>query len=259
MSRLRAVDDLIYRAEKVACALMLAVMGVVVFLSVAHRAASSLVPGTPAPNWYLDAGGSLESWPTVGTALVAAITFFASWFGARSRGSARPLVVALSLGVLVPLVIRLLPIVLPNGLVEAQPLALGLLLWLSLLGASIAAKERKHLAIDIGSKIWPAALVPRVAAIGHFVTAGFCLLILGLGLRSVMDAWHVWVASEYAGGLISGVRFLPRWTAALAIPYGMAVLAFRFTLEAIDTWRGEAEVIEDGTLHALGIKLEKAP
>ena len=153
----------------------------------------------------------------------------------------------------------------PNGLVWSQTLALALTLWLGTMGASLAAHSRRHLALDIGSKLWPASMAPKIAAIGHLCTAAFCLGLIFLAGRSIfgfeLSGTHVpghldiWRDSDGAGGTLSGTG-IPKWLASLAIPYGMAVIAFRFTLDAYRTWTGQLAIGEDDTLHQLGITEE---
>jgi TRAP-type C4-dicarboxylate transport system permease small subunit len=67
---------------------------------------------------------------------------------------------------------------------------------------------------------------------------------------------QVWSDSDGAAGVLPGTA-IPKWAAVAAIPYGMAALAFRFTLEAWRTWTGR--IVLDGgddTLHQLGIDAE---
>jgi TRAP-type C4-dicarboxylate transport system permease small subunit len=138
------------------------------------------------------------------------------------------------------------------GMDAAQPFALALTLWVGMLGASLAAHERRHLALDIGSKLWPAAWRPRVAAAGHLVTAAFCVGILWLAGRSVADHLALWRDTDGAAGTLSGTS-IPRWLAVAAIPWGMATLALRFSAEAWRAWTGRRVEDGDDTLHQLGI------
>lgn len=249
ISALERLDDLLVRAERAVVAALLAVMGLVVFLDVMHRVstrADSLLahPAFVAP---------------VGAVLVALALRTRGVSGAVPKG----IVAGISLAVGQLAFVRLVP----NGLVWSQTLALALTLWLGTMGASLAAHERRHLALDIGSKLWPAALLPKITALGHLLTAVFCVALLLLAGRSIfgyeLDGSHVpghldvWRESEGAAGTLSGTG-IPKWLAALSIPYGMAVLAFRFTLEAAKTWMGLVEVGGDDTLHQLGIEGDPA-
>ncbi len=244
ITALERLDDGIVKAERFAVAVLLAVMGFVVFLDVAHRVGTRI--DSPLNNPVV---------VTIVGAVVASLAF-------RTRGSAHAVPKGIALGVTVALAQYAFVRVLPNGLVWSQTLALALTLWLGTMGASLAAYSRRHLALDIGSKIWPAALAGKVAAFGHLCTALFCLGILFLAIRSLvgfdLSGSHVpghidiWRQSGGAAGTLSGTA-LPKWFAFVSIPYGMAVLAFRFSLEAARTWTGRVAVGGDDTLHQLGI------
>lgn len=243
------VDHLIVRLERVFVAALLVIMGVVVFLDVMHRVS------TRSDSWL---SNPLVMAPV--TAVVAVLAF-------RTRGADHALVKGLLAGLALVAAQFAFVRVLPNGLVWSQTLALALTLWLGTVGASLAAHEGRHLALDIGSKLWPPTLVHRIVAVGHVVTALFCVGLLYLALRSIFGydlggdhvAGHLdtWRESQGAAGTLSGTG-IPKWVASASIPYGMAVLAFRFLLVAAKTWTGRIEVGGDDTLHQLGIEEEEA-
>lgn len=253
------VDLAILRVEKAVVAVMLAVMGLVVFLDVAHRVStrqeSWLGSGIPLP--FLGEGIHLPYLAFVATVVAGLALHTRGVSGAAWKG----LLIALGIGAGQQIFIR----VLPNGLVWSQTLALALTLWLGTIGASLAAYDRRHLALDIGSKLWPPSLAPKVAALGHVVTGLFCAGLFFLAWRSLfgysLSGQHVpghvdlWVDSGHVAGNLPGSD-IPKWTAMAAIPYGMAVLSFRFLHEAYKTWTGQVPVGVDETLHQLGIDQE---
>lgn len=236
---LLAFDRFWFGLERRLAALILSAMGGIVFLDVVQRV------------------GSREGSLLADRRVVVPAIVVLSVLGARTRlGTAGTTWgVAVGLGVVVAreLFLRLFP----NGLVWSQTFALSVTLWLGILGASLAAHERRHLALDVGSKLWPPHVAPKMAALGHVVTAGFCLLLLVLGWRSVTAHIDLWTSSSGAAGNLSGLA-IPKWVPALAIPYGGVVLSLRFLLEAVRTWTGELQVGGDDTLHQLGIKDEEA-
>jgi TRAP-type C4-dicarboxylate transport system permease small subunit len=231
------LDGAIYRVERALVAVFLLVMGVFVFLDVVHRVStregswmhSPLAVGVVASVVAALAFRTrdAEGWPWKGVATGAAIVVAQLAF------------------------VKLLP----NGLVWSQTLALALTLWLGTMGASLAAHERRHLAMDVGAKIWPPALLPKITALGHLVTGLFCLMLFWLGTRSVVANWDLWSGSGHAAGNLSGLA-IPKWVPSLAIPYGMGVLAFRFLLDTWRAWTGRLAVGGDDTLHQLGIDTE---
>ncbi len=144
------------------------------------------------------------------------------------------------------------------GMDAAQPFALALTLWVGMIGASLAAHERRHLALDVGSKLWPAAARPFVAALGHLVTAGFCLGMLWLAQRSIVEHVALWKDTGGAGGTLSGTA-IPKWFAVGAVPWGMLTLSVRFLAEAWRAVTGQIPEDVDDTLHQLGIDTQAAP
>lgn len=233
MRVLSAVDAALFAAEKAIVAGLLSVMGLVVFLDVLHRVA------TRAGSWLAD---PLLVGPIVVVVAAAAL---------HTRG--RPAWWGVGVGVAVVAAWQAFILLVPNGIVWSQTLALALTLWLGLMGASLAAHEGRHLALDVGPKLWPERLRGKVAAIGHFVTAIFCVGVLWLGWRSVAQHYGLWIDTDHAAGTLSGLP-IPKWAANLSIPYGMLALGFRFTLEGVRTWRGEVELGGDDTLKQLGIE-----
>ena len=227
------IDAGLFAVEKTVVAAILSVMGVVVFFDVVHRVS------TREGGWFAN------GW------VVAVLAVTVAALAMRTRE--KPLWYALPVGLGVAAGQQLFIRLIPNGIVWSQTLALSLTLWMGLIGASIAAHERRHLALDIGSKLWPPSVAPKVAAVGHLVTALFCVGILWLGWRSVAAHMDLWSGSEGAAGTVSGTG-IPKWAAMAAIPYGMAVLGFRFAVEAWRTWTGQIALGGDDTLHQLGIK-----
>ncbi len=228
------IDDAVYQVERAVVAAMLALMGTVVFLDVMFRVTTR--------------EGSLLGNPVV-IALLFAVLGTAAY---HTRGDERALGKGLAVGVVVATAQAIFVRVLPNGLVWSQTLALALTLWLGTIGASLAAHDRRHLAMDIGGKLWPAWLVPKVAAAGHVATALFAFLLVYLSTRSVVAHWDLWVATDGAAGNLAGLA-IPKWFPAASIPYGMTVVGLRFLREAWRTLNGEIELGGDDTLHQLGI------
>jgi TRAP-type C4-dicarboxylate transport system permease small subunit len=231
-------DDAVYRVERGAVAAVLALMGLVVFLDVVHTVGSRQ-------------GGLLAN-----PAFVAVLASIVAALALATRGVGgawwKGTLVGVGLAGAQAAFVRLVP----NGLVWSQTLALSLTLWLGTVGASLAAHDRRHLAMDVGGKLWPEALAPKAAAIGHFVTAAFCVLLCWLGVRSVAANWDLWASTGGAAGNLSGLD-IPKWFPSLSIPYGTAMLAFRFTLEGWRTWNGEVDLSGDDTLHQLGIQVDE--
>ncbi len=242
LALLSRFDEALFQVERAVVATMLGCMGGIVFLDVCYRVSTRT--------------GSLLANPL----FVGGVAAIVGVLALRTRGDSSPAGLAKGAGIGVAVGLGQFAFVrlLPNGLVWSQTFALALTLWLGLVGASLAAHDGRHLALDVGTKLWPKDVAPKMVAIGHFVTAAFCLLLCYLGVRSTAEHYELWQATDHAGATLSGTG-IPTWFATLAIPYGTLALAFRFKLEGIRTWRGEVEIGGDDTLKQLGIAGSSAP
>lgn len=240
-----------YRAEQRFVALAMAVMGVIVFLDVVHRVASRPM-----------------SWLAKG--IVFAVLWGFSYGALRLRGASKsaaslapPASVGASLGAAFALTAGLYAFLwafltfLPNGLVWSQTLGLVLMLWVGIVGASLATHERRHLALDLGSKLWPKRALPYVQAVGNALTAAFCLALGLLSAWSLKDHWKDWQDTQGAGGVFAALP-IPKWAAFLALPTGFVAMAVRFALQAVDGAR-KGTVEEDDAMHLLGMRADGEP
>jgi TRAP-type C4-dicarboxylate transport system permease small subunit len=96
-----------------------------------------------------------------------------------------------------------------------------LVLWLTLLGAMAATRDRNHIRIDLLTRYLPATF----ARMAQRLTDAFTALVCGL------LAWHAgrFVIFEYE----AGSRFLdllPIWPFQLIMPLGFAVIALRLLI-----------------------------
>jgi TRAP-type C4-dicarboxylate transport system permease small subunit len=151
---------------------------------------------------------------------------------------------SLSAGLLIIAFIKLVP----SGLVWSPYFGLSCLLWLGLLGASIATHQGQHLALEMGEKLWPARLRPAVSKIASLLVGGFCMLISVLAILSVKDHYTDW-SSGPGAGLIPSIDW-PKWAVYLVIPYSFFMMGFRFMGRSIGliseaTKKDEAEHIQE--------------
>jgi TRAP-type C4-dicarboxylate transport system permease small subunit len=113
-----------------------------------------------------------------------------------------------------------------------------MVLWAGFLGASLATRQGRHIAIDVVSRFLPASA-------GRWLAA---LLQLAACVISVFLAGASWsfVAAERLGQsvLVGGI---PTWWAQTIIPAGFGLMAFRFGLRAalFATGRLEAKGLEE--------------
>jgi TRAP-type C4-dicarboxylate transport system permease small subunit len=115
-----------------------------------------------------------------------------------------------------------------SGLFWADTLLRHLVLWLGLLGASLATHTRQHLSLDALVHVVPDRYRPWLAVLTHLTAAAVCLLL-------VQAAWR-FVQNEYSAGtaLVPGVA---TWLAVSIIPLELLVMSLRFALRALEILR----------------------
>ncbi len=231
-----SLSDKIYAIEQRFVALAIGIMGVVVFLDVLHRVTARDL------TW-----GWRAAWFVIGVFAVTGALRLRGQQGAKTWGIAAGVVVLLYGAIL------LFHFVLPNGLVWSQTLGLALMLWVGVFGASMATREHRHLALDLGSKLWPKKLLPKVQGVGNVVTSLFCLALALLAVVSVRDHFGDWRDTDGAGGTFPALP-IPKWLVFGGMPLGFAVMSVRFFAQAIESFKGKVE--EDDAMQLLGLKDE---
>lgn len=115
-----------------------------------------------------------------------------------------------------------------TGLVWVDPLLRVMVLWLGLIGASVAARENKHIQIDVLTRL----LSPRVFLIVQIAvyqfSAGVCLIIAWSGAS--------WIQLDYQDQITSFIA-VPAWALEIIIPISFAIIGIRFFLHSIITLR----------------------
>ncbi len=110
------------------------------------------------------------------------------------------------------------------GLTWGEPLLRVLVLWLTLLGAMAATRERHHIHIDALSRFLPDWGNRAAQRLTDLFSALVCAML----------AWHAgrFVHAEWLDGMeiYAGV---PSWIAELIMPLGFGVMALRFLLQAV--------------------------
>jgi TRAP-type C4-dicarboxylate transport system permease small subunit len=227
------LSDRIFKVEQRFVALALAIMGVVVFLDVVHRVASrEFTPVATAISFL------------TGVVLVVGGLRLRGQQGAKTWGIAIAIVLA-CWGAL-----KAFLFLIPNGLVWSQTLGLVLMLWVGVIGASMATREHRHLALDLGSKLWPKSMLPKVQGLGNLVTALFCLALALLACVSLRDHFRDWSDTDGAGGAFPALA-IPKWIAFAGVPIGFFLMTARFFAQALESFRGKVE--EDDAMHMLGL------
>ncbi len=222
--RIRRLDALWYQGERALCAAMFLVMALLVFASVVAETF------TTRRRW-------------IDVAVLFAVCLLATWTRAVKDGE-RPRSAPVAVGVAAVATAALAGAVylyteaLPGGVIWAQKLTLHMMLWVSLLGASIATYERSHLALEMGEKLWPAQALRFVKAAAHGVTSAFCLVCAVLAV-------HLIGKQQEEGLLVEANRWLSVWQSFLIMPYAFAAMAVRFLAQAVTTVTGAEAPAED--------------
>ena len=108
------------------------------------------------------------------------------------------------------------------GIVWVDPLARHLVLWIALLGASIAIRENRHITIDILSGYVSPVLYRRIQGGIQLFSAFICLLLVHPGIRFLQD--------DYQAGKMLALG-IPLWISQAIMPVMMLVLGVRFILK----------------------------
>jgi TRAP-type C4-dicarboxylate transport system permease small subunit len=108
------------------------------------------------------------------------------------------------------------------GIVWIDSLVRHLVLWIALLGASIATRENRHISIDVLSGRLSPDRYSRVQGVVRLFSALVCFLLVYPAIRFVQN--------DYVAGktLAFGI---PLWLAQAVMPVMMLVMGGRFSLQ----------------------------
>ncbi|MDJ0762032.1 MAG: TRAP transporter small permease subunit [Myxococcota bacterium] len=110
-----------------------------------------------------------------------------------------------------------------TGMAAADVTIRHMVLWVGLLGASIAAKEKRHLSIDIASRLIPQKWFHLVELLLCLVTAVICALLLWASIKFTQFLY------EWGTGTLEGGWAL---LAGLILPLAFGGVAVRFLMRA---------------------------
>jgi TRAP-type C4-dicarboxylate transport system permease small subunit len=106
----------------------------------------------------------------------------------------------------------------------AEPLGRLLVLWVSLVGASLVTGENRHIKIDLMSDLLP----PRLLPYRQLLLSTACAVITGFILKAAIS--YVRMEAAFGGELFAG---LPNWAGQLILPIGFSVMFLRFVLKVV--------------------------
>ena len=111
-----------------------------------------------------------------------------------------------------------------TGIDWGDALVRYLVVWVGFIGAAIAAKEGKHITIDVLSRWITGAGNSAIQAISHFSSAAVCGLLTWAGIK------FIWFEAQMGG---TAFFKLPTWVPELIIPVTFALMTLRYTLRLV--------------------------
>jgi len=108
-----------------------------------------------------------------------------------------------------------------SGIVWIDPLLRVLVLWLGLIGATVATRNNKHISIDLLARYFDNNLNRLLQAVVEQISAWTCLVIAAYGFN--------WVRLDFVDGLeaFSGI---PAWMLEIVVPLSFGLIGLRYLL-----------------------------
>lgn len=105
------------------------------------------------------------------------------------------------------------------GIVWADPLLRVGVLWLGLIGATVATRQNKHIRIDLLSKAFSRNTHRLIQAVVGQISAWTCLVIGWYGMH--------WIRLDYEDGY-TAFAGIPAWMLEIIVPLSFAVIGVRY-------------------------------
>ena len=115
-----------------------------------------------------------------------------------------------------------------SGFVWIDPLLRVLVLWLGLIGATVATRHNKHIRIDLLSHYFERNTHRLIQSLIAQVSTWTCLVIAWYG----MD----WIRLDYADG-VTAFAGIPAWTIEIIVPLSFALIGLRYLLRSLHSAR----------------------
>ena len=113
---------------------------------------------------------------------------------------------------------------LDSGFVWIDPLLRVLVLWLGLIGATVATRNNRHIRIDLLSKLFSRNTHRLIQSIIGQVSAWTCLVVAWYGFK--------WIQMDYADGVTSFAG-IPAWLLEVIIPLTFALIGLRYLIMSV--------------------------
>ena len=106
-----------------------------------------------------------------------------------------------------------------SGFIWIDPLLRVLVLWLGLIGATVATRHNKHIRIDLLSRLFERNTHRLIQSVVGQISAWTCLLLAWFGFG--------WIRMDYADGLVAFAG-IPAWMLEVIIPFSFALIGLRY-------------------------------
>jgi TRAP-type C4-dicarboxylate transport system permease small subunit len=116
-----------------------------------------------------------------------------------------------------------------TGISGGAEIVRHLVLWVAFLGAAIAAREEKHIRIDLAQRMLPPGFLKNLA---NTLTGVFTTLICGILLYASIQ----FIRTDYGLGTKIPFFNMPVWTLELIIPVGYCAVMIRYGVRTGQTF-----------------------
>ena len=111
-----------------------------------------------------------------------------------------------------------------SGFVWIDPLLRILVLWLGLIGATVASRHNKHIRIDLLTRYFKRNTNRLVQALVGQISAWACLVVAWYGFD--------WIRLDYEDGTTSFAG-LPAWVVEIIVPLAFALIGLRYAFHSL--------------------------
>ncbi|WP_251975731.1 TRAP transporter small permease [Salinicola avicenniae] len=120
-----------------------------------------------------------------------------------------------------------------DGFSWAEELVRYQIVWMVMLGASVAARQGIHIGVDILRRFTPPTIAKVIELLVHGISVGFCLFLVVYGVQ-LTEQTHRF-------GQLSSALQAPMWVIQLAIPVGGLLMGIRFAQHFFRTLLGREQ------------------
>ncbi len=120
-----------------------------------------------------------------------------------------------------------------GGVVWGDTLVRILVLWIGLMGAMVATRQKRHISMDVLTRYLPKRLRCLAAAAVELFSAAICAAVCYYSIRFVREE------VTYGGTAFAGV---PAWVCEAIIPLAFSVIALRYLLLAVESFNKSREL-----------------